>query len=67
MAGFKLFSTKIAPWGSSITMRAYDEEDAEELARALFKVPTDVEVTATEEIAEPESELAARLTKGGNC
>lgn len=49
---FKLFSTKISTWGSPITMRAYDEEDAEELARMLFKVPSDVGIIATEEIEE---------------
>ncbi len=57
MTGFKTFSTKIATWGSPITMRAYDKEDAEELARILFKVPSDIEVIATEEIAGPESEI----------
>lgn len=56
MTGFRTFSTKIATWGSPITMRAYDEEDAEELARLLFKVPTDIKIIATEEIAAPESE-----------
>ncbi|KKN34583.1 hypothetical protein LCGC14_0792230 [marine sediment metagenome] len=49
MEEFKLFSTKIATWASPITIRAYDEHDALGLTRALFKVPTDVEITATEE------------------
>ncbi len=56
MIELKIFSTKIATWASPITMRAYDAKDAEGLARAIFKVPTDVGVTATELIAELEKE-----------
>ena len=48
----KRFSTKIDTWASPIIMRAYDEADAEGLARALFKVPSDVKVIATIEIQE---------------
>lgn len=44
-----LFSTKIDTWKNPIDMRAYDKEDAEELARILFKVPSHVQITATEE------------------
>ena len=45
----KLFSTKIETWAEPITMRAYDEHDSVGLTRALFKVPTDVKIVATEE------------------
>ena len=47
----KSYSTKIDTWASPIIMRAYDEEDAEELARIVFKVPSHVKITATEEIS----------------
>ena len=50
MPELKNYSTKIDTWASPITMRAYDKLDAEELARILFKVPTDIKVTAIEEI-----------------
>ena len=45
----KLFSTQIETWGSPLLIRALDENDAEGLTRALFKIPTDVGITATEE------------------
>ena len=45
----KLFSTQIETWGSPLLIRAYDEKDAEELTRILFKVPSDVSITATTE------------------
>ncbi len=57
MRELKRFLTKIDTWGSPIIMRAFDKEDAEGLAQLLFKVPSDVNVTATEEEPEPESEL----------
>lgn len=55
MREIKRFSTQIDTWASPITMRAYDKDDAEGLARMLFKVPTDATVTATE-IAEGNSD-----------
>jgi len=48
----KLFSTQIKTWGSPLLIRAYDKDDAEGLTRALFKIPTDVGITATAEDAE---------------
>jgi len=45
----KLFSTQIETWASPLLIRAFDERDAEGLTRALFKVPSDVGVTATAE------------------
>ncbi len=54
MNEFKGFSTKIETWKEPIFMRAYDKEDAEGLARILFKVPTEIKVTATEEVEETE-------------
>ena len=57
MSDLKLFSTKIDSWAMPITINAHNVKDAEGLTRALFKVPTDVGVTATEKQAEPESEL----------
>ena len=50
MPELKTYSTKIDTWASPITMRAYDTVDAEELARILFKMPSDMKITATEEI-----------------
>ena len=49
MPELKLFSTKIDTWAEPITMKAYSKHDAEGLARMLFKVQSDVKVTATEE------------------
>jgi len=46
MQELKLFKTKIETWGLPITMRALNEHDAEELARMLFKLSTDVKITA---------------------
>ncbi len=43
----KLFSTQIETWGSPLSIRAFDKKGAEGLARALFKIPTDVGITAT--------------------
>lgn len=43
----KLFSTKIDTWGSPVTIRAFNKTDAENLARIIFKVSTEVEITAT--------------------
>ena len=43
----KLFSTQIETWGSPLLIRAFDENDAEGLTRALLKIPTDIGVTAT--------------------
>ena len=43
----KLFSTQIETWGSPLLIRAYDEKDAEELTRILFKIPSDVGITAS--------------------
>jgi len=43
----KLFSTQIETWGSSLLIRAFSKYDAEGLTRALFKIPTDIGVTAT--------------------
>ena len=54
----KLFSTQIETWGSPLLIRAFDKKDAEGLTRALFKVPTDVGVTATSE----EGEIIGRQT-----
>ena len=45
----KLFSTQIETWASPLLIQAYDKNDAEGLTRALFKIPTDVGVTATPE------------------
>jgi len=45
----KLFSTQIETWASPLLIRAFDERDAEGLTQALFKVPSDVGVTATAE------------------
>ncbi len=45
----KLFSTQIGTWGSPLLIQAYDKNDAEGLTRALFKIPTDVGITATAE------------------
>ena len=60
MSELKLFSTKIDSWGSPITISAFNKIDAEGLTRALFKVPTNVGVTATEKKTEPESEEERR-------
>ncbi len=49
MKEVKRFSVKIATWAEPIIIRAYNEHDALGLTRALFKVPTEVEITATEE------------------
>ncbi|MBA7661238.1 hypothetical protein ES703_69253 [subsurface metagenome] len=43
----KLFSTQIETWGSPLLIQAFDENDAEGLTRMLFKVPSDVGITAT--------------------
>ena len=45
----KLFSTQIETWGSPLLIQAYDENDAEELTRILFKIPSDIGITAREE------------------
>jgi len=45
----KLFSTQIETWGSPLLIRAFDEKGAEGLTRILFKVPSDVGITATSE------------------
>jgi len=52
MIPIRLFSTKIDTWGSPITMRAYDKQDAEGLARIIFKIPTDIKITAIQETEE---------------
>ncbi len=44
----KSFYADIDTWAEPIKLWAYDEHDAEGLTRALFKVPTDVEITVTE-------------------
>lgn len=49
----KLFSTQIETWGSPLLIRAYDENDAEELTRILFKIPSDVGITARKETYTP--------------
>ena len=49
MKRFKLFSTKIETWASPIIIRAYNKEDAEALTQILFKVPSNIKITATEE------------------
>jgi len=43
----KLFSTQIETWARPLLIQAYDKNDAEGLTRALFKIPTDVGITAT--------------------
>ena len=43
----KRFSVKIATWANDLIIRAYDENDAVGLARVLFKIPSDIEITAT--------------------
>jgi len=51
----KLFSTQIETWGSPLLIRAFDENHAEALARILFKISSEVGITATtveEEIIE---------------
>ncbi len=53
MEELKLFSTKIDTWAEPITMRAYSPQDAEGLARLIFKVPTDSKIVAIEETKEP--------------
>ena len=45
----KLFSTQIETWGSPLLIRAFDENHAEGLTRILFKVPSEVGITATTE------------------
>ena len=45
----KLFSTQIETWGSPLLIRAFDKNDAEGLTRILFKIPSDVGITATTE------------------
>jgi len=55
MKAIKLFLVKIATWGNPLNIRGYDLIDAIGLTRILFKVPTDIEVTARE-IAAPETE-----------
>ena len=45
----KLFSTQIETWGSPLLIRAFDEKHAEGLTRILFKVPSNVGITATTE------------------
>jgi hypothetical protein len=40
------FWVKIETWGSEIIVNGYDAYDAEGLARLLFKIPTDVKITA---------------------
>ena len=54
----KLFSTQIETWVSPLLIRAFDKEDAEGLTRALFKVPTDIGVTATSEEEEVKYEMS---------
>ncbi|MBA7649281.1 hypothetical protein ES703_57077 [subsurface metagenome] len=43
----KLFSTQIKTWGSPLLIWAFDEKDAEGLTRILFKIPSNVGITAT--------------------
>jgi len=50
----KLFSTQIETWGSPLLIRAFDKNDAEELSRTLFKIPSHVVITATTEEEEIE-------------
>lgn len=45
----KLFSIQIETWASPLLIRAFDEHDAEGLTRILFKIPSDVGITATTE------------------
>jgi len=42
----KLFSAQIETWASPLLIRASDGKEAEGLTRILFKVPSDVGVTA---------------------
>ncbi len=44
----KRFNTKINTWAMPIIIRAFNKEQAEGLARIMFKVPTTGVVTATE-------------------
>ena len=54
MSELKLFTTKIETWAMPITISAFNKIDAEGLTRALFKVPTNVGVTATGKMPEPD-------------
>ncbi len=47
MGEIVLFTAKIDTWADPLTIRAFNEHDAEGLTRALFKVPTEVKVTVT--------------------
>ena len=65
----KLFSTQIDTWASPLLIRAFDEKDAEGLARMLFKVPTDGTITATavrEELGQVEHLVANQKVGGSN-
>lgn len=46
----QVYSVQIENWESPLAIRAFDGKDAEGLTRALFKVPTDVKVTAMKEV-----------------
>jgi hypothetical protein len=41
-----VYEVKIETWGLPISIRGYDETDAAELARIIFKVANDVPITA---------------------
>jgi len=57
MGGLKLFTAKIDTWAESLTIRAFNEHDAEGLTRALFKVPTDTKVTVAQGTKEVDVEV----------
>jgi len=62
----KLFSTQIETWGSPLLIRAFDENHAEALTRILFKIPSDVGITATtveEELEKLKSAFEIRPVK----
>ena len=60
MLELKLYKTKIETWGLPITMSAFNEHDAEELARILFKIPTHIKITAEPVAPEPDAERRCR-------
>jgi len=57
----KLFSTQIETWGSPLLIRASDENEAEELSRILFKIPSDVGITATRAPLQPGTKMVLAL------
>jgi len=65
--GLKLFSTQIETWGYPLLIRAYDKEDAEELTRILFKVPSNVDIKATEYYRRVAAIAPSYLLLSGDC